>query len=99
MSSAASQQPAKADAAKPSSQPLGQTWSNTGSLNIDIDNLSLIGQKTKGVSPSMNQLASTPTSPVNQPRAPVQSPTGMYGMPWQASPGQAPNQNFFPAFK
>lgn len=49
------------------SQPIGQTWTNSGNLKIDLDNL-LVSKPKQGPSPSMNQLASNPTSPVNQPR-------------------------------
>ncbi|KAK9886115.1 hypothetical protein WA026_014902 [Henosepilachna vigintioctopunctata] len=48
-------------------QAVGQTWTNSGNLNIDLDNL-LISKPKQGPSLSMNQLASNPTSPVNQPR-------------------------------
>lgn len=54
------------------SQAVGATWTNSGSLNIDLDNL-LIGKQNKGVAPSMNQLASNPTSPVNQSRLNAQN--------------------------
>lgn len=46
-------------------QMVGATWTNSGSLNIDLDNL-LVAKQNKGAAPSMNQLASNPTSPVNQ---------------------------------
>lgn len=43
------------------------TWSDIGSLNIDLDNLSLSG-KPKNNAPSMNQLAgSGPISPLSSP--------------------------------
>ncbi|KAK3918765.1 Merozoite surface protein 1 [Frankliniella fusca] len=44
---------------------LGSTWSNAG-LNIDVDNLTLSGNRNKsGTGPSMNQLATnSPTSPL-----------------------------------
>lgn len=54
------------------SQPVGATWSNSGSLNIDLDNL-LVSKQNKGSAPSMNQLASNPTSPVNQSRLNAQN--------------------------
>lgn len=69
-------------------QQIGSTWTNSGSLNIDIDNLSISGFRgtsRSGVSaPSMNQLAvSSPTSPVypqqTSNRLPVMSPV-MGGM-------------------
>ncbi|KAF7267988.1 hypothetical protein GWI33_018832 [Rhynchophorus ferrugineus] len=50
------------------SQPLGSTWANSGNVNIDLDNLMLTKPKATP-SPSMNQLASNPTSPVNHPKA------------------------------
>lgn len=71
---------------------LGATWTNSGNLNIDLDNL-LISKPKTGPSPSMNQLASNPTSPVNQGRPiqpPVMSPVG-FGY------GQQPNQPTFMA--
>lgn len=51
---------------------VGATWSNSGSLNIDLDNL-LVTKQNKGSAPSMNQLASNPTSPVNQSRLNAQN--------------------------
>ncbi|CAH0554393.1 unnamed protein product [Brassicogethes aeneus] len=65
--------------------PVGSTWTNSGNLNIDLDNL-LVSKPKTGPSPSMNQLASNPTSPVNQARP----------MATQTFPQQ---QNFFADFK
>lgn len=91
--------------------PVGATWSNSGSLNIDIDNLSLLGNKNKpGNAPTMNQLASNPTSPVNQPRLvtgntgfpAAQQPFGFAQAPqWPVQPtvNTAQQPGFFPAFK
>uniref|UniRef100_A0A1Y1JXR5 ENTH domain-containing protein n=1 Tax=Photinus pyralis TaxID=7054 RepID=A0A1Y1JXR5_PHOPY len=78
---------------------VGATWSNSGNLNIDLDNL--LGNKKckQGNAPSMNQMASNPTSPVNQPRAMNSQP---YGRPinYNPSPGfNQPNNQFFTAFK
>ncbi|XP_064465800.1 clathrin interactor 1-like [Ornithodoros turicata] len=39
------------------------TWSNTGSINISVDNLSLANKYAKAQAPSMNQLAGRPTWP------------------------------------
>ncbi|GLV44440.1 liquid facets-Related [Carabus blaptoides fortunei] len=93
--------------------PIGATWSNSGSLNIDIDNLSVLGSKNKpGNAPTMNQLASNPTSPVNQPRLTGNTgyPTGQQQFGF-AQPPQWPGNTvqpmvntaqqpaFFPAFK
>ncbi|KAB0795023.1 hypothetical protein PPYR_11862 [Photinus pyralis] len=53
----------------------------------------------QGNAPSMNQMASNPTSPVNQPRAMNSQP---YGRPinYNPSPGfNQPNNQFFTAFK
>ncbi|CAG9829298.1 unnamed protein product [Diabrotica balteata] len=47
--------------------PVGSTWKNSGNINIDLDNL-LTNKPKTGPSPSMNQLASNQTSPINQPR-------------------------------
>lgn len=58
------------------SQNLGATWSNSGSLNIDLDNLLSSNKNDKGIAPSMNQLASNPTSPINQPRLVAQTSLG-----------------------
>lgn len=46
---------------------LGSTWTNAG-LNIDVDNLTLSGNRNKsGTGPSMNQLATnSPTSPLGR---------------------------------
>lgn len=63
---------------------VGSTWKNSGNINIDLDNL--LGSKPKtGPSPSMNQLASNPTSPTNQPK-----PIG----PGVMSPGFGTQLNF-----
>ena len=46
---------------------LGSTWTNAG-LNIDVDNLTISGNRNKsGTGPSMNQLATnSPTSPLGR---------------------------------
>nr|CAD7405718.1 unnamed protein product [Timema cristinae] len=49
---------------------VGSTWTNSGSLNIDIDNLSISGvrggSKSVGSGLPMNQLpGNTPTSPLH----------------------------------
>uniref|UniRef100_A0A6B2ED53 Putative equilibrative nucleoside transporter protein n=1 Tax=Phlebotomus kandelakii TaxID=1109342 RepID=A0A6B2ED53_9DIPT len=52
--------------------PVGSTWTNTGSISLDLDNL-LVSKKGRGeAAPSMNQLKNQ--SPVKA--APPQSPTG-----------------------
>lgn len=61
--------------------PVGSTWTNPGSLNIDLDDL--MGNKKKsGPAPTMNQLKSTSnnTSPVHQVAAakPPLTPTAAY---------------------
>lgn len=53
--------------ALPKNVPVGSTWKNSGNLNIDLDNL-LVSKPKQGPSPSMNQMVSNPTSPINQPR-------------------------------
>jgi len=62
---------------------IGSTWTNSGSLDIDIDNLSISGfrgtTRSNTSAPSMNQLAvSSPTSPTHPQmtvnRSPVMSP-------------------------
>jgi len=58
---------------------VGSTWSNAGSINIDLDNL-MGKSNNKGPAPSMNQLKSTNTSPVKQ-QAGILSPV-------------SPNSNF-----
>lgn len=58
--------------------PVGSTWTNSGSINIDLDNL--MGKKdNKGQQLSMNQLKSVNSSPVHpQQKTPmVMSPTGI----------------------
>lgn len=72
MSSKSNTQPDKTEQKNGKQQTIGATWSNSGSLNIDLDNL-LVGKQNKGVAPSMNQLASNPTSPVNQSRLNAQN--------------------------
>lgn len=57
---------------------LGSTWKNSGSINIDLDNL-LTNKPKTGPSPSMNQMASNPTSPINQPRPMPQMPSPGFG--------------------
>ncbi|XP_050313622.1 clathrin interactor 1 isoform X2 [Anthonomus grandis grandis] len=87
-----------------SQQPLGSTWANSGSVNIDLDNL--LSSKPKiAPSPSMNQLASNPASPVNQPKAkgtgnPAFAANFAFGSP-QPTTGfpQQGNQQFFGGFK
>ncbi|KAF2905100.1 hypothetical protein ILUMI_01084 [Ignelater luminosus] len=91
-------------------QQLGATWSNSGNLNIDLDNLLGNKQNKQSSAPSMNQLASNPTSPTNQPRIVTQNSPG-FGMPmnnFNNRPFVAntnvqglnqPNNQFFPAFK
>ncbi|RZF49178.1 hypothetical protein LSTR_LSTR008464 [Laodelphax striatellus] len=91
-----------------SAQQFGKTWSNSGSLNIDIDNLALgpgRGGHKHGSAPSMNQLASNPTSPMHPavrpsgfpgPSIPASS-VGSQGMQIPQSLQMQPN--FFPAFK
>lgn len=49
---------------KTSNIPLGSTWTNAGSINIDLDNLLSGKSKNSGPAPSMNQLKSQ--SPVKQ---------------------------------
>ncbi|EFA10721.1 epsin-like protein [Tribolium castaneum] len=79
-------------------QNIGSTWSNSGNLNIDLDNL-LVTKPKQGVSPSMNQLASNPTSPVNQPKL-----TNQYAMNFnaqgfpQTNAFNQPNKQLFPSF-
>lgn len=70
-------------------QAIGATWSNSGSLNINLDNL-LTSKQNKSVAPSMNQLASNPTSPVNQIR-----PNNNVGI----QNAQSFNNQFFGGFK
>lgn len=58
---------------------IGSTWTNSGSLNIDIDNLSISGfrgtSRSSTSAPSMNQLAvSSPTSPMHPQLAVNRSP-------------------------
>jgi hypothetical protein len=80
-------------------QMLGSTWSNSGNLNIDLDNL-LVAKPKQGVSPSMNQLASNPTSPINQPRLTNQFATMNFnaqGFP-QTNNFNQPNKQLFPSF-
>ncbi|GJQ87366.1 putative telomere length regulation protein [Trypoxylus dichotomus] len=95
-------------------QNIGATWSNSGSLNIDLDNLLVSRQNKQGQAPSMNQLASTPINPVtgmNQPRTMMinTTPPPVFGSPINFNhPGFSPavnanlmqaNNQFFPAFK
>lgn len=91
-------------------QQVGATWSNSGNLNIDLDNLLGNKQNKQTSAPSMNQLASTPTSPTNQPRIVTQNSPG-FGMPMNNFNNRSfttntnmqglnqPNNQFFPTFK
>uniref|UniRef100_A0A1B6EA88 ENTH domain-containing protein n=1 Tax=Clastoptera arizonana TaxID=38151 RepID=A0A1B6EA88_9HEMI len=84
---------------------VGSTWSNSGNLNINVDNLTFgasRGGKTGSAAPSMNQLASTPTSPQKQfggfpQQMNMTSPT----KPMQMNPNMQGYQppGYFPAFK
>lgn len=88
---------------------VGATWSNSGTLNIDLDNLLMNKQNKQGTAPSMNQLAVNPTT--NQPRTMVvnSSSPPVFGGPINFNhAGFAPavnanmmqtNNQFFPAFK
>lgn len=82
---------------------VGATWSNSG-INIDLDNL-LTNSNKNAAAPSMNQLASNPTSPVNQPRisgyggAPPMNHFNNLNMNMSMNNGQNANQPFFAAFK
>lgn len=91
-------------------QPLGATWSNSGNLNIDLDNLLGNKQNKQGSVPTMNQLASNPTSPTNQPRVATQNSingpgfgtpmNNMTFVPSANAPGfNQPNNQFFATFK
>ncbi|RZC42951.1 epsin-like protein [Asbolus verrucosus] len=78
----------------------GSTWSNSGNLNIDLDNL-LVNKPKQGVSPSMNQLASNPTSPINQPKLTNQFGTTNFnaqGFPQINNSFNQPNKQLFPSF-
>lgn len=87
------------------SQPVGSTWVNSGKVNIDLDNL-ILGKPKTAPSPSMNQLASNPTSPVNQPRPGAGNKTGYPGNVGynninniQGGFPQQGSQQFFAGFK
>lgn len=82
---------------------VGSTWKNSGNINIDLDNL-LTNKPKTGPSPSMNQLASNPTSPINQPRHMPQMSTPGFGtqLNFNSTPNfQQSNINnqFFASFK
>lgn len=55
---------------------MGATWTNSGNLNIDLDNL-MGSNKNKGNAPTMNQLKTTSnnTSPVHPLQSPVMGST------------------------
>ncbi|XP_018576031.1 clathrin interactor 1 isoform X2 [Anoplophora glabripennis] len=80
---------------------VGSTWKNSGSINIDLDNL-LGGKPKTGPSPSMNQLASNPTSPVNQPKPVsqgVMSPGFGTQLNFNNMQNMQHNNQFFASFK
>lgn len=89
----------KTPTANKNQQILGSTWSNSGNLNINLDNL-LETKPKPGVSPSMNQLASNPTSPINQPKLTNQYNNAMnfnaQGFP--PNTFNQPNKQLFPSF-
>ncbi|GAB0087536.1 hypothetical protein DMENIID0001_018530 [Sergentomyia squamirostris] len=66
--------------------PVGSTWTNTGSINLDLDNL-LTSKKGKGeVAPSMNQLKIQSPVKTTAPKSPVggfMSPPGGLMSPTQ----------------
>ncbi|KAI4460450.1 epsin/ent-related [Holotrichia oblita] len=73
-------------------QNIGATWSNSGNLNIDLDNLLKNKQNKQGPSPSMNQLA---TNPSNNPAAMLNQPrTMMIGGGGSTPPVYAAPANF-----
>lgn len=86
---------------------VGATWTNSGSLNIDLDNLLISKTNKQSTAPSMNQLASNPQSPINQPKVVNQNNVGSSGFNNFGMPGfmpgysQMPPQNnqFFAGFK
>nr|CAD7454278.1 unnamed protein product [Timema tahoe] len=76
---------------------VGSTWTNSGSLNIDIDNLSISGvrggSKAVGSGLPMNQLpGNIPTSPLHS------QPTGVPPLRPQTTPTPITHAAFFPAF-
>lgn len=84
-------------------QPVGATWSNSGNLNIDLDNLLGNKQDKNSGAPSMNQLASNPTSPTHRPRTmpqnSIMSPGFGQQLNFNNQPLSTANQQFFAAFK
>lgn len=68
---------------------VGATWSNSGSLKIDLDNLLTSGKFDKNIAPTMNQMASNPTSPTNQPKSMTQT-----NMSFAPTYGNHPAQNY-----
>lgn len=89
------------------SVPVGATWSNSGNLKIDLDNLLSSNKNDKGIAPTMNQMASNPTSPTNQSRLMTQNNTSnaMFGNSIAQNYQQnfatfnQPNNQYFAAFK
>lgn len=77
---------------------LGATWTNSGNLNIDLDNL--MGNKVNknpGSSMTMNQLKSINSSPVHQPV--LQSPMMSPNSPTMKNFNAASTTNNFTAFQ
>lgn len=90
---------------KTSAAAVGATWSNSGNLKIDLDNLLSNNKNDKGNALSMNQMASNPTSPINQPRLIQQNNmSALYGQVAQnyqnnLATFNQPNNQFFATFK
>ena len=90
-------------------QQIGSTWSNSGNINIDLDNL--LSSKSKsgssGPAPSINQLKNqSPTKPSQSVNAfsgmgsgGLKSPTQMYQQPVTGPTSQSMNNNFSSIFQ
>lgn len=74
--SAGKGQVSQSSSSQSSAQQVGSTWTNSGKLNIDIDNLTISGfRNSSKTTPSMNQLAgSSPVPPTVSPIPPVVRP-------------------------
>lgn len=88
-------------------QQIGQTWSNSGNINIDLDNL--LSSKSKsglsGPAPSINQLKNqSPTKPsqsinFSSGGGGLISPTQSYQQPVTGPTSQSMNNNFSSVFQ
>lgn len=98
MSSMSQQNKLETQQKKPTN--VGATWTNSGNLNIDLDNLMGMKKNKQSAAPTMNQMASNPASPINHARVMPQINPAPFGVQnYQQQPFGQPNNQFYPNFK